>query len=96
MAKAEGLAFPALVAAAGAFVWYLWSNQGQGHGVTLEDHSFSGMSYDSYAWWATHREEAHVRHFPQEMGPSCLPQPLQNQDGALSTSVRNNEESPYG
>jgi hypothetical protein len=90
------MAFPAIVAAVAGGVWYLWSNQGTGHGLTLEDKAFSPMSWEPYAWWSTHREEAHVRHFPQEMGPSCLPAPLSTQEGALSTSPRNNEESPYG
>lgn len=90
------LVFPAAVLAAAGAVWYLWTNHGSGHGVSLADQAFSAKSYDAYAWWATHRECAFHRNFPQEMGPSCLPSPLANQDGALSTSPRNNEESPYG
>lgn len=95
MAK-PALAFPAVVAAVAGAVWYLWTNQGRGHGVTLENAAFASSSFEPYAWWSSHRQEAFVRHFPQEIGPHCLPSPLQSQDGALATSPRNNEESPYG
>lgn len=96
MASPRGLAFPAAVALAATVTWYVWTNQGQAHGVALEQEAYSPDSYDCYAWWSHHRAQGFIRHFPREMGPNCLPTPLQNQDGALSTSPRNNEESPYG
>jgi hypothetical protein len=89
------LALPAAVAVAAVVVWYVWTNQGKAHTLTLENLA-AGQSWDPYAWWAHHREEAWTKNYPQTVGPNCLPAPLANQDGALSTSPRNNEESPYG
>lgn len=95
-AAPRGVAFPAAVAVAGVVVWYVWSNQGKTHAISMEDAAFSAKSWEPYAWWATHRPDSLLRHYPQQVGPNCLALPLANQDGALSTSPRNNEESPYG
>lgn len=87
------MAMPLSVAALGVIVWLLWSNEGKRPGVTLENHAFSNMSYDAYAWWTTQRHGGTCRHFPSEMGPNILNRPIQNEDGAFST---NQEASPYG
>ena len=88
------LAFPLAVAATAAMVWYLWSNQGTAHGVSLETKAFAPMSYEPYAWWMTHRTSGFVRNYPDRVGPNCLDEPLESQTGSVST--RNQEESPYG
>lgn len=92
-AAAQRMALPLAVAAAAAVVWYLWTNQGTAHGVSLERAAFAADSYRPYAWWMTHRTGGYVRHYPTTVGVNCLPEPLESQQGAVST--RNQAESPY-
>lgn len=88
------LALPLAAAALAGIVWYLWSNQGETHGISLQDRAYADTSYQPYAHWMTHRSGGCVRNYPDRVGPNCLDEPLESQTGAVS--ARNQEESPYG
>lgn len=87
------MALPVALAVLGAGVWYLWTQEGRTHSVTLESHAYSDISYDIYADWRTMRNGGTCRHYPEVQGPNILNRPLANEDGAIST---NQEASPYG
>lgn len=75
-------------------VWYLWSNKGQTHGLSLQDESIS-ENFQPYSWWMHHRSSDKVYAYPNRVGPVCLEQELTNQDGALASTVLPNEVA-YG
>jgi hypothetical protein len=85
------LALPGAVLGLAVAVWLLWDRGGVPT-PTLDERAFGSSSYEPYAWWMTHRTAGWVRHYPTEVGPTCLNRPLANEDFTISTSQ---EDSPY-
>lgn len=85
MADLRKAGLPLLLALLAGGVWYLWTNQGSGHNLQWDMPAFSDLSYDPYAHWRIQRDGGFIRHYPERVGPNCLPQALAEEAGALST-----------
>jgi hypothetical protein len=81
------LIMPLGVGILGVVVWYLWTNEGETHNVSV-DAAYAPINFDPYAQWATHgsRGKAYVHHYPETVAPNCIPLILQTEDGAISTT----------
>jgi hypothetical protein len=81
--------FTLAAAAFAAGVWYVWSNEGGTHTITLDQIAYADNGYSPYAWWATHggRGEAYVHHFPDKVAPNCLPEIFSTEVGTLATTL---------
>ncbi len=76
--------FPVALVVLAAGVWYLWSHEGQAHGVTLDERAW-GASYDPWAHYRTRCASSFSRAYPKRVGANCLPEPFAAEDGAVST-----------
>ena len=76
--------------AGAAVVAFLWIGEGKmpdGPNLTL-DSVFDPETFNAYAWWKSHSNgAAYVHHYPERLAPNCLPQPLANEVGAISTTL---------
>lgn len=79
----------------GLLVWYLWTNQGKAHKVTVDPRAVD-PPYAPYRSWITMRPGGYVHQFPDRVGPACLDSPIQNgDDGALSVFTASYEPEGY-
>jgi hypothetical protein len=83
VADLQRFALPAGALIAAAVIWYVWTNEGQAHNVSIDFNSET--QYDPYAWWAGHSKgNAYVHHYPESVGQNCLPAPIDNLEGSYS------------